>query len=73
MRCYLDLSDVEAASKAWDAMSTPGREHFIGRYLYYCLALRRGDDAGGEHTRSELESKLIICSEVRIKFTGDGA
>ncbi|KIW20405.1 hypothetical protein PV08_00980 [Exophiala spinifera] len=57
MQCYLDLSDVEAASKAWNTMSTRGKQHFLGRYLHYCLALRKGDDA---EVRSALSSLSMV-------------
>jgi len=40
----MDLSDLQTAHEALEAMPPARKQHPLSRYLRYCLALRRGDN-----------------------------
>ncbi|OAL23564.1 hypothetical protein AYO20_10960 [Fonsecaea nubica] len=54
VKCQIDLRDFEAAFAALETMSPARKQHPLSRYLRYCLALRRGDEADARSTLASL-------------------
>lgn len=47
IKCFLDLSDVDAALEIFQHMPASRKGHYLSRFLWYSLALRRQDDSSG--------------------------
>jgi hypothetical protein len=47
IKCFLDLSDVDAALEVFQNMSASRKNHYLSRFLWYSLVLRRQDDSSG--------------------------
>ncbi|KAL2444410.1 hypothetical protein ABEF95_016731 [Exophiala dermatitidis] len=60
MKCYLELSELQAATQVFEHMAPDRQRHPLSQYLRYCLALRRRDDAA---VRSALNSLATLHDE----------
>lgn len=47
IKCFLDLSDFDAAAEIFQHMPASRKNHHLSRFLWYSLALRRQDDNSG--------------------------
>ncbi|OAP63880.1 hypothetical protein AYL99_03107 [Fonsecaea erecta] len=54
IKCQIDLCDLDAAHSTLEKMSPARKQHPLSRYLRYCLALRRGDEADARSTLASL-------------------
>ncbi|KIW65046.1 hypothetical protein PV04_07333 [Phialophora macrospora] len=57
VKCYIDLSKLDAAQEVLETMSSARKQHALSRYLRYTLALRRGNE---EEARSALASLATL-------------
>lgn len=48
MKCYLELSDLQAATQVFEHMAPDRKRHPLSQYVRYSLALRCQDDAAGQ-------------------------
>ncbi|KIX92131.1 uncharacterized protein Z520_12124 [Fonsecaea multimorphosa CBS 102226] len=54
VKCQIDLCNLEAAYATLEKMPPARRQHPLSRYLRYCLALRREDEADARSTLASL-------------------
>ncbi|KIW92270.1 uncharacterized protein Z519_07254 [Cladophialophora bantiana CBS 173.52] len=54
VKCHIDLHNLDAAHAVLEKMSPARKQHALSRYLRYCLALRRGDEADARSTLASL-------------------
>lgn len=47
IKCLVDLAKFDAACQVFQGMTDTRKQHYLSRYLWYSLALRRGDDNTG--------------------------
>ncbi|KAJ4532789.1 hypothetical protein HRR76_007769 [Exophiala dermatitidis] len=60
MKCYLELSDLQAATQVFEHMAPDRKRHPLSQYVRYSLALRCQDDAA---VRSALNSLATLHDE----------